>query len=233
MCDGSPRPEGAALSLPGGGHPAEEDRPMSYFSKRALRWAAPVALVGALGLAACGNDDTEAVTVAAPTVAGFGSDQHLSNMSGELARVSASAGSDQHLNNKAVELASEQRAALAASTSAGSDQHLNNKAAEIASQRANRAWSARLTGQAEQIQRAEAARLAVQAEQFERSAHLEGQANTYGTDVPTNSDANVPNAFEAGNRAVLAAQAESYVQQQDRVDSSPDILPGGHHVPSQ
>jgi hypothetical protein len=28
---------------------------MSYFSKRALRWAAPVALVGALGLAACGD----------------------------------------------------------------------------------------------------------------------------------------------------------------------------------
>jgi hypothetical protein len=101
---------------------------MSYFSNRALRWAAPVALVGALGLAACGNDDTEAVRVAAPSVAGFGSDQHLNNMSEELARVSASAGSDQHLNNRATELSREQRSYQAA--------------------------SARLTAQAEQYERA-------------------------------------------------------------------------------
>jgi hypothetical protein len=60
---------------------------MSYFSKRALRWAAPVALVGALGLAACGdNDDTEAVRVAAPSVAGLGSDQHLNNAATEAER---------------------------------------------------------------------------------------------------------------------------------------------------
>jgi hypothetical protein len=101
---------------------------MSYFSKRALRWAAPVALVGALGLAACGNDDTEAVRVAAPSVAGFGSDQHLNNMAEELARPSASAGSDQHLNNRAAELSREQRSYEAA--------------------------SARLTAQAEQYERA-------------------------------------------------------------------------------
>jgi hypothetical protein len=190
---------------------------MSNFSKRALRWAAPVALVGALGLAACGNgDDTEPVRVAAPSAAGVGSDQHLANKAEELARASASAGSDQHLNNKAVELAAEQQAARAAS------------------QRVNEAWAARLTGQAEQIQRAEAARLAVQAEQLERSAHLDGQANTYGADVPTNSDANLPNAFEAGNRAAQAAQADAYVeQQQDRADSNRDFLPGWHHVPSQ
>jgi hypothetical protein len=60
---------------------------MSYDSKRALRWAAPVALVGALGLAACGdNDDTEAVRLAAPSVAGLGSDQHLNNAADEMAR---------------------------------------------------------------------------------------------------------------------------------------------------
>ena len=180
---------------------------MSYFSKRALRWAAPVALVGALGLAACGNsDDTEAVRVAAPSAAGVGSDQHLSN--------------------RAEELAQEQRAFRAASV--GSDQHLSNKAAEIASQRANRAASARLTGQAEQMQRAEAARLAAQAEQVERSAHLEGQANTY-------SGTNVPNVFEAGNRAAQMAQAEAYVeQQQDRAESNSydgEFLPGSRHVP--
>jgi hypothetical protein len=192
---------------------------MSYFSKRALRWAAPVALVGALGLAACGNgDDTEAVRVAAPSVAGLGSDQHLANKAEELARASAVAGSDQHLNNRAAELAREQRAYQAASV--GSDQHLNNKAAELAGQRANRAASARLTGQAEQLQRAQAARLAAQAEQYERSAHLEGQAKTFERmDVPTNSDANLPDAFVAGNRAAQAALADGYVAQlQDRAD---------------
>jgi hypothetical protein len=227
---------------------------MSYFSKRALRWAAPVALVGALGLAACGdNDDTEAVRVAAPSAAGLGSDQHLANQAEELARASASAGSDQHLSNQAAELA-EQARAYRASASVGSDQHLENMSAEIASVRANRAASARMTGLAEQVQRVEAARLAAQAEQFERSAHLEGQANTFGgTDVPTNSDANLPNAFEAGNRAAQVAQAEQYVeqqqdradgnrdaqmsqaeqyveQQQDRADSNDDFLPGSHHV---
>ena len=155
---------------------------MSYFSKRAVRLAAPVALVGALGLAACGNsDDSEAIRVAAPSAVGVGSDQHLSNQAEEIAR---------------------------ASVGAGSDQHLSNQAAEIASQRANRAASARLTGQAEQMQRAEAARLSVQAEQSERSAHFEGQGSTYSTDVPTNSDANLPNAFEAANRAIQKALAD-------------------------
>ena len=89
---------------------------MSYFSKRALRWAAPVALVGALGLAACGNsDDTEAVRVAAPSAVGVGSDQHLANQAEELARPSAVAGSDQHLSNKAGELTRQQRSYQAAS----------------------------------------------------------------------------------------------------------------------
>jgi hypothetical protein len=171
---------------------------MSYFSKRALRWAAPVALVGALGLAACGdNDDSEAVRVAAPSAAGVGSDQHLNNQAEEIARASAGAGSDQHLNNQAAELAREQRAYQAA--------------------------SARLTAQAEQV---------------ERSAHLERQAHTYsGTGVPTNSDANLPNAFEAGNRAAQMAQAEAYVQQQqDRAESNSydgEFLPGSRHVPTR
>jgi hypothetical protein len=125
---------------------------MSYFSKRALRWAAPVALVGALGLAACGDsDDTEAVRVAAPSAA-VGSDQHLANQAEELARAaSAGVGSDQHLVNQAEELAR-------ASASAGSDQHLNNAAAELArQQRAYQAASDRLTGQAEQYERSVAA----------------------------------------------------------------------------
>jgi hypothetical protein len=180
---------------------------MSYFSKRALRWAAPVALVGALGLAACGdNDDTEAVRVAAPSVAGLGSDQHLANQAEELARASASAGSDQHLNNQAAELAR--------------------------AQRANAAATARLAGLAEQ------------------QAHLDGNAETYGNlsanaanelaeeqgaaqaNAAPRTDAGLcatcvgaevahPNAFEAGNRAALQAQAEDYVQQQqDRAESN-------------
>jgi predicted outer membrane protein len=203
---------------------------MSYFSKRALRWAAPVALVGALGLAACGDDDSgEAVRTNARPVA-------------------QASGLDNHLDIRAVELAQQERAYRAAAASVGLDNHLDIRAAEIASQRANRAASARL------------------AERFESSAHLEGQANTYsGTDVPTNSDANLPNAFEAGNRAVQMTQAPAYVwqqqhraessssdasyraaqaaeadayveQQQDRAESSSyegEFLPGGHHVPSR
>jgi fatty acid/phospholipid biosynthesis enzyme len=151
------------------------------------------------------------------------------------------------LNNRAVELAQEERAFRAASV--GSDQHLNNKAAEIASQRANRAASDRLTGQAEQIQRAEAARLAAQAERFERSAHLEGQANTYSGIEVSNRAAQMAQAEQyvqqqqdravtsSGNRAAQMAQAEGYVKQlQDRADStssstdSDDFLPGSHHV---
>jgi N-acetylmuramoyl-L-alanine amidase CwlA len=118
---------------------------MSYFSKRALRWAAPVALVGALGLAACGDsDDTASVRVAAPSAAGVvGSDQHLVNQAEELARASVEvAGSDQHLTNMAAELTREQRSYQAA--------------------------SARLTAQAEQYERSvKAANLAAQMAQAE------------------------------------------------------------------
>jgi hypothetical protein len=118
---------------------------MSYFSKRALRWAAPVALVGALGLAACGDsDDTASVRVAAPSAAGVvGSDQHLVNQAEELARASVEvAGSDQHLTNMAAELTREQRSYQAA--------------------------SARLTAQAEQYERSvKAGNLAAQMAQAE------------------------------------------------------------------
>ena len=147
---------------------------MSDFSKRALRWAAPVALVGAVGLAACGdgdNSDAATASVAGRSYDYLGGDDH---------RVKAS------------------------SEASGLDNHLDIRANEIATrEQAERAATARLTAQAEQYQAAQAARLAAQAEQFERQAHLDGQANTYGSaDVPTNSDADLPNAFEAGNRAV-------------------------------
>jgi hypothetical protein len=185
---------------------------MAYFSKRALRWAAPVALVGALGLAACGDND---------------SDQAIKTNARPVEQAS---GLDNHLDVRAVELAQQARAYRAAAVSAGFDNHLDIRAAEIASQRADRAASARLTGQAEQMQRAQAARLAAQAEQSEWSAHLEGQADTH-------SGSGVPNAFEAGNRAAQKAQADGYVEQlQDRAESSSydgEFVPGSRHMPTR
>ena len=47
---------------------------MSNFSKRAVRWAAPVALVGAVGLVACGDGDDETTRTAAPKAAVSGSE---------------------------------------------------------------------------------------------------------------------------------------------------------------
>jgi hypothetical protein len=171
---------------------------MSYFSKRALRWAAPVALVGALGLAACGNgDDTEAVRVAAPSVAGLGSDQHLANQAEELARASASAGSDQHLNNAATE--AERQA------------------------RANAAESARLAGLAEQQ-----AHLDGQAKLYGPQGGQASASNTAETGLAeeqsaaqaANIDAG-PNTAQAGNMAAQRANAEAYVeQQQDRASEN-------------
>jgi hypothetical protein len=173
---------------------------MSYFSKRALRWAAPVALVGALGLAACGdNDDTEAVRVAAPSVAGLGSDQHLANQAEDLARASASAGSDQHLNNASEE--AERQA------------------------RANAAESARLAGLAEQQ-----AHLDGQAELYGRQGGQASASNTAETGLAEEQSAAQaadidagPNTAQAGNMAAQQANAEAYVeQQQDRASENTD-----------
>jgi hypothetical protein len=181
---------------------------MSYFSKRALRWAAPVALVGALGLAACGdNDDTEAVRVAAPSVAGLGSDQHLANKAEELARASASAGSDQHLNNAAAEIAR--------------------------AQRANEAASARLAGEAERQARlvgnaktygnmsADAAEGLAEEQAAAQAGANASTAKAYGDEQRQANTGPWPNTAEGGNRAAQQAQADAYVQQQqDRAESN-------------
>ena len=78
---------------------------MSYFSKRALRWAAPVALVGALGLAACGDGDDAAVQTrapAAPSAADVaGSDQHLTNLAEEIREARANAAASARLQGQA------------------------------------------------------------------------------------------------------------------------------------
>jgi cell division septum initiation protein DivIVA len=194
---------------------------MSYFSKRALRWAAPVALVGALGLAACGNDDTEAVRVAAPSVAGFGSDQHLGNKAEELARASASFGSDQHFNNRAAELANQQRAYQAASDrlTAQAEQYQRSSSAVVGNQAAQMAQSERYVDQ--QVRAASSSgNLAAQMAQAESYVNkLQNQAES--------------------SRAVQMTEAPAYVrQQQDRAAGnsngvgSYDFLPGSHHVPT-
>jgi hypothetical protein len=113
---------------------------MTNLTHKPWRWLAPVALVGALGLAACGDDDA------------------VSTRTADLSateRSEAAAGSDQHLQNQAAEIAERSEAV------AGSDQHLQNQAAEIAERSGtesepnvwtagDRAAAARLTAQAEQ-----------------------------------------------------------------------------------
>jgi hypothetical protein len=59
---------------------------MTNSSKRALRWVAPVALVGAMGLAACGDGGSdETVRTASRSEVALGSDEHLVNLSEEIA----------------------------------------------------------------------------------------------------------------------------------------------------
>jgi hypothetical protein len=76
-----------------------------------------VGVVGAVGLAACGDEDAADSTRTADV--------------GAVERAEAAAGSDQHLYNQAAAIAERAEAA------AGSDQHLHNQAAEIADQQAD------------------------------------------------------------------------------------------------
>jgi hypothetical protein len=77
-----------------------------------VRWFAPVALVGAVGLVACGGDSSDSdvsARTAAPAAGVVGSDVHLENQAAELASQAQSAsGSDIHLENQAAELAEQQ-----------------------------------------------------------------------------------------------------------------------------
>ncbi|HET6771824.1 MAG TPA: hypothetical protein VFH36_00845 [Acidimicrobiales bacterium] len=102
---------------------------MASTKHRAVKWLAPVALVGVIGLAACGDDDAESARTADVGVAAVGSDRHLENQAAEAAvnaRVAEAAGSDRHLENQAAEAA--KRSAPA--DVSGSDRHLENQAAE-------------------------------------------------------------------------------------------------------
>ena len=86
---------------------------MAYLTtKRAIRWFAPLALVGAVGLAACGDSsdsDVSARTVA-PSAGLVGSDVHLHNQAAEIAARTelSNNGSDVHLANQAAEIAERQ-----------------------------------------------------------------------------------------------------------------------------
>jgi hypothetical protein len=113
-------------------------------SNKAVRWFAPVALVGAVGLVACGGDSSDSdvsARTAAPAAGVVGSDVHLQNQAAEIeaqanaehldtqAAAIAASGSDVHLLNQAAE--------IAAQSVSGSDVHLQNQAAEIAEQQAH------------------------------------------------------------------------------------------------
>jgi hypothetical protein len=73
---------------------------------RHLRWVAPVVLVGALGLAACGDGDSDATARTAGVGAvAVGSDRHLENLAAEAATNPANVtGSDRHLENLAADI---------------------------------------------------------------------------------------------------------------------------------
>ena len=156
----------------------------SSTKKKALGWVAPLAMVGALGLAACGDgdDDAAADTVRTADVASAnGSDEHLYNQAADAARSAGRAtnGSDVHLVNQAAEAAD-----LAARESVnGSDVHLANQAADAA----ERESASSVNGSDVHLsnQAAEAA---------ERSAQLDNAANTYADDEAqdTSNDEFVP-----------------------------------------
>ncbi len=96
---------------------------------------------------------------------------------------------------------------------------------------------------------APAARLAAQAERYERSAHLQGQARTYGAPAGR-QNAVRPDPIEAGNRAVaeqlersamLEGQARTYSNAHSSDDapapadefSGDEFVPGSRHMPKR
>lgn len=104
---------------------------------RKLGWLAPLALVAAGGLAACGDEDVTEAAGPASVEASLGSDQHLYNQAAEIAATSAVDGSDVHLYNQAAEIAGSQAALGNAAETLGTDGMANpweagNRAAQAA-----------------------------------------------------------------------------------------------------
>jgi hypothetical protein len=99
----------------------------------------------------------------------------------------------------------------------------------------------------ERVDAPAAGRLTAQAERYERSAHLQGQARTYG--APAGRQDRVrPDPIEAGNRSVaeqlersakLEGQARTYsnADSSDAAPAPPDessgdgFVPGSRHMP--
>ncbi|HET6836012.1 MAG TPA: hypothetical protein VFH30_19275 [Acidimicrobiales bacterium] len=101
----------------------------------------------------------------------------------------------------------------------------------------------------ERVDAPAAARLAAQAERYERSAHLQGQARTYGAPAGR-QDAVRPHPIEAGNRSVAeqlerSAKLEGQARTYSNADSSDDapapadetsddeFVPGSRHMPTR
>src|SRR3546814_7308182 len=86
VCGGGRIPIGASSSCRVAGTREQGGRTMTNSSKRALRWVAPVTLVGAMGLVACGDGGSdETVRTASRSEVALGSDEHLVNLSEEIA----------------------------------------------------------------------------------------------------------------------------------------------------
>jgi hypothetical protein len=169
--------------------------------KQALGWTASLAMVGALGLAACGgdNDDAADTVRTADVASASGSDEHLYNQAADAARSAGRAtnGSDVRLENQAAEIAAAGIAARdevtnmilyggmasSASSASGSDVHLENQAADAAERESANSVNGsdvHLSNQA--------------AEAAERGAKLDNAADTYADDEAqdTSSDEYVP-----------------------------------------
>lgn len=78
---------------------------MSKLTIKSLRWLAPLALAGTLGLAACGDDDAKASAETVERSQGYGSDRHLEIMAADIAERSRGYGSDRHLVIMSAEIA--------------------------------------------------------------------------------------------------------------------------------
>lgn len=158
---------------------------MSYTMK-SLRWVAPVALVGAIGLAACGDGDDAVSARTADLNAEVGSDQHLENQAADIARRSSDViGSDRHLENQAADIAERSSTPTAVSPT--------NRAAYAAEAELYVELQMRRAAEANSANRSA---LAADAERY-----VELQLSRAAEAEQSGSDAG-PNVFEAGNRAV-------------------------------
>ena len=179
---------------------------MSYFSKRALRWAAPVVLVGALGLAACGDGDDAAVQTrapAAPSAADVaGSDQHLGNLAEQVREARVNAAASARLQAQAE---AHQRVEVAQAAAAVSNR------AELADQQ-----SAYQAGSRPNVSVAYRAAQRAAADRYveQQQARAAGAAKAYGDEQrePTGpSGATTLSPVKAAD-AAIAAQAERQAQ---------------------